>query len=92
VTVLVPWLILSPPGLTPVHWAALVLLGFGAGILFRCIREFAVANRGTLAAADPPKYLVVSGLHRYVRNPMYMGVVLILAGEAWTFGSAALAI
>lgn len=52
--------------------------------------DFAVIGRGTLAAIDPPRELVVRGLYRYVRNPMYVGVLLILCGEAILFGSAAL--
>lgn len=91
VTVLVPWLILRGGDASVRHRTGLVIIAAGTAVLFRCIWEFAVKGRGTLAPVDPPKRLVVSGLYRYVRNPMYVGVVLILAGEAWTFGSPALA-
>jgi protein-S-isoprenylcysteine O-methyltransferase Ste14 len=87
VTVVVPWLIVGRGASAGAHWPGLVLVALGAAILFRCIWEFAVSGRGTLAPVDPPKNLVVSGLYRYVRNPMYVGVVLILAGEAWAFAS-----
>jgi protein-S-isoprenylcysteine O-methyltransferase Ste14 len=70
---------------------ALPLIG-GVAILFRCIRDFAVVGRGTLAPIDPPKNLVVSGLYRYVRNPMYVGVLLVLLGEALLFASVSLLI
>ena len=90
VTIFVPWLILRRSDATVTHWSGLVLLALGAVILVRCIRDFAAAGRGTLAPVDPPKHLVASGLYRYVRNPMYVGVVLILAGEAWVFWSGAL--
>jgi len=91
VTIIVPWLILGRGASTGAHWPGLVLVALGAAILFRCIWEFAVSGRGTLAPIDPPTRLVVNGLYRYVRNPMYVGVVLILAGEAWAFASGWLA-
>ena len=92
VTVVVPWLILRSSGQHPPRWLGLALVAVGAAILFRCIWEFAVTGRGTLAPIDPPTRLVVNGLYRYVRNPMYVGVLLILAGEAWVFWSGGLAI
>ena len=60
--------------------------------LFACVRAFYVEGRGTLAPWSPPKHLVVSGLYRYSRNPMYVSVVLILWGWAAGFHSRALAI
>ena len=92
VTVAIPWLILQGGGQHTPHWIGLALVAAGATTLFRCIREFAVSGRGTLAPVDPPTQLVVSGLYRYVRNPMYVAVVLILAGEAWLFWSVGLLI
>jgi len=47
-----------------------------------CIYEFAVFGKGTLSPLDPTKRLVVRGLYRYSRNPMYVGVMLMLIGEA----------
>src|SRR5262245_40594271 len=67
---------------------ALTLLG--AGVLLRCVWDFFAAGRGTLAPIDPPKELVVRGLYRFTRNPMYNGVLAALLGEAWLFGSRAL--
>jgi len=90
VTVVAPWLIVGRGASAGAHWPGLVIVALGAAILFRCIWEFAVAGRGTLAPVDPPTHLVVSGLYRYVRNPMYVGVALILAGEAWVFWSGGL--
>ena len=90
VTVIVPWLIVGRGASAGARWPGLALVAVGAAVLFRCIWEFAVSGRGTLAPIDPPTRLVVSGLYRYVRNPMYVGVVLILAGEAWVFWSGGL--
>lgn len=74
---------------------ALRALGFvfqvaGTCILLWCVRDFAVRGRGTLAPVDPPKELVAVGLYRWVRNPMYVGVVTVLIGHALFFGSGAL--
>jgi protein-S-isoprenylcysteine O-methyltransferase Ste14 len=44
----------------------------------------------TLAPIDPPRQLVVRGLYRFTQNPMYNGVVAILLGETWLFGSVPL--
>ena len=94
VTVVGPWFVLRGHGLGNSHslwaWPGLLPLGAGAAILLRCIWDFAVAGRGTLAPVDPPKELVVRGLYRYVRNPMYVGVLWILLGEAWLFVSLAM--
>ena len=68
-------------------WLALVPLVSGAAILLECAWEFAVKGLGTPAPIDPPKTLVVSGLYRYVRNPMYAGVALVLFSEAVLFSS-----
>ena len=92
VTVLVPYSFFSlqTPAVeraTLWHYLGLLPISFGAVILFRCIWDFAVTGRGTLAPVDPPKHLVVRGLYRYVRNPMYVGVVSILLGEALLFQS-----
>lgn len=92
VTIVIPWLVLRRSGPAIVHWPGLALAAVGAAVLARCIADFAVIGRGTLAPVDPPTHLVVSGLYRHTRNPMYVGVALILAGEAWAFSSAGLAL
>jgi protein-S-isoprenylcysteine O-methyltransferase Ste14 len=68
----------------------LIVLVPGLLLLLWCVREFFVAGRGTLAPWAPPKYLVVTGPYRYCRNPMYVGVDLILLGWAALYGSVLL--
>ena len=68
----------------------LAVLGAGVVLLAACVWEFARSGRGTLSPLDPPRELVVRGLYRYVRNPMYLAVTLILLGEALVSGSRAL--
>ncbi len=48
---------------------------------------FAWTGVGTPAPIAPTKHLVIGGLHRYVRNPMYIGVGLVIGGQAWLFRS-----
>ena len=65
----------------PLHVVGAALAVTGTVLLVICILEFARSGRGTLSPADPPKELVVQGLYRYVRNPMYVSVSIILIGE-----------
>lgn len=65
----------------------ILFFSIGIIILFNCIFRFAVEGRGTLSPADPTKKLVIKGLYKFSRNPMYIGVVLILTGEAIFFNS-----
>ena len=58
----------------------------GAATLIWCFWDFLVKGRGTPAPIDPPKELVVSGLYNYVRNPMYVGVLLVIIGHFLRFG------
>ena len=62
----------------------------GGSMLVWCIWDFAKRGRGTLAPVDPPRQLVVQGLYRYVRNPMYVGALLALLGQAAFFKSVSL--
>lgn len=67
--------------------AGIVLLVLGAAGYFSCALAFAFTGRGTPAPIDPPKRLVARGLYRYVRNPMYLSVLLVLLGECVMFRS-----
>jgi protein-S-isoprenylcysteine O-methyltransferase Ste14 len=67
-------------------WMGLVLIVCGAAVYFLCLFEFMRA-KGTPAPIDPPKELVVRGLYRYTRNPMYVGVLCLILGQAVTLHS-----
>ncbi len=67
--------------------AALLPLSIGTAIYFWCLWDFAVRGRGTPAPIDAPRHLVVYGLYKYVRNPMYIGVLLVIVGWAMFFRS-----
>ena len=69
------------------HPSSILVLALGFVGLLWCVRDFYVTGRGTLAPWAPPKRLVVVGLYRYSRNPMYVSVVLILLGWTLAFGS-----
>ena len=75
---------------TPVHPLGLVPLAVGVAALLWCVRDFYVSGRGTLAPWAPPANLVVVGLYRFSRNPMYVAVTLILLGWAAAFASRGL--
>lgn len=75
---------------SPSQLVGLACIAAGAAVLGTCIWAFAASGRGTLSPADPPRQLVVRGLYRYVRNPMYVGVTIVVAGEAILAHSRAL--
>ena len=93
VALLIPyWLISSRSGTVltshqPLRYLGLPLIAIGATTLLWCVWDFFSSGRGTISPIDPPKHLVVHGLYRYVRNPMYVAVVSILLGEAIFFTS-----
>ena len=65
--------------------AAVVLLALGVSIYAWCVWDFASFGRGTPAPIDAPSRLVVRGLYRYSRNPMYVGVLAVILGQAALF-------
>ncbi len=96
VVVYFPCRLLAPfsiPGLiswSVTQYVAVLLLAIGVAILLRSIWFFARVGKGTLAPFDETQKLIVVGLYRYVRNPMYVGVILILLAESWFVLSFAL--
>jgi protein-S-isoprenylcysteine O-methyltransferase Ste14 len=79
------------PGWGPLPVLGALVFTAGLSIYARCVIDFARA-RGTPAPIDPPKQLVVRGLYRYSRNPMYVGVLSVILGQALFFASARLAL
>ena len=79
-----------PCGAAPVlRWAGAGLAAAGAGVLLSAFARFALEGLGTPAPVAPTERLVVGGLYRHVRNPMYLAVLAAIAGQAP--GSAGLA-
>ena len=93
VAVLVPWLITSrvPASSGPALVLALILFSLGGAIYAWCVWDFASFGRGTPAPIDAPKKLVVRGLYRSTRNPMYLGVLSVILAWVVLFQAASLA-
>ncbi len=87
-----PFLAAFDPWSRGVFLPGLVLMSFGGFLLMSCVRDFYVSGKGTLAPWDPPKKLVVVGLYRYLRNPMYVSVVTLVAGWSLLYSSPLLLI
>ena len=90
VAFLIPLWLARPLGAHPFNPLGLIPLGIGLIALLWCVRDFYVAGKGTLAPWAPPRNLVVVGLYRLTRNPMYLSVLLILCGWALGFRMRAL--
>ena len=82
--------IARPPIIEAQHVAGMALGSVGAAVALWCIFVFASIGKGTPAPFDPPRRLVVQGPYRYVRNPMYIGAGLALAGAAFIYESLSL--
>ena len=89
---MVPWLLHDSSDGWPFDAIGFIPLALGTVLLLWCVREFYVAGRGTLAPWAPPTALVVTGLYRFSRNPMYIAVALILWAWALGFRSRSLAV
>ena len=89
VTVYLPYRLLGPGATvaSPFGLLGALPIVLGAMVYLWCAWDFAMAGHGTPAPIDPPKILVATGPYRVVRNPMYMGVLLILLGESVAFAS-----
>jgi protein-S-isoprenylcysteine O-methyltransferase Ste14 len=74
-------------GASALPWLGYVLIGAGASVVVESFVRFAVKGLGTPAPVAPTEFLVVSGLYRYVRNPMYVGVLSVIVGQALILGS-----
>src|SRR6266446_4235849 len=95
VAVLVPRLILGTQlrpvsRISSIGWLGLPLVIGGAIILLDSFARFVVQGLGTPAPVFPTRHLVVSGLYRYVRNPIYVAVVVAILGQGLILGNVAL--
>jgi protein-S-isoprenylcysteine O-methyltransferase Ste14 len=79
--------IVRPPAIEAPQITGMVIGAAGAAVALWCIFTFAFIGRGTPAPFDPPRRLVIGGPYRFVRNPMYFGAGLALAGAALFYES-----
>jgi protein-S-isoprenylcysteine O-methyltransferase Ste14 len=90
----VPWTIcrwrMAPPllGIFSLRILGALLIAAGLPVLLDSFGRFALQGLGTPAPIAPPRHLVVTGLYRYVRNPMYVAVSALIFGQGLSFGSA----
>jgi len=93
---LVPWWItrwrMQPPllGFSGFRVIGAVMIAAGVAVVLDSFARFALQGLGTPAPILPTRHLVVSGLYRYVRNPMYVGVLAIILGQGLLFGDGRL--
>jgi len=91
-----PWAIshwhLTPPllGWFPLRVIGVFMIAAGTPVLLDSFVRFAIQGLGTPAPIAPPQRLVVTGLYRWVRNPMYVSVLLLVIGQGLLFGSVRL--
>jgi len=78
------WRSTHPPVVAIVCGAALIVLG--STVLLKAAARFLTEGHGTLAPFAPTDRLVIGGLYRYVRNPMYLAVTAVIVGEALVLG------
>jgi protein-S-isoprenylcysteine O-methyltransferase Ste14 len=95
VAVLVPWWLTGwrvkeLPYWAPLRVIGVALLAAGAVVLVGAFVRFVVEGIGTPAPVAPTRHLVVGGLYRYVRNPMYLAVLAVIVGQALALGQPVL--
>lgn len=86
---LIPWLLTGwamEDAPLAVRIAGGVLIALGAGFLLHSFYRFVIEGLGTPAPVAPPERLVVGGVYRYVRNPMYLAVASTIVGQALLLG------
>jgi protein-S-isoprenylcysteine O-methyltransferase Ste14 len=93
--VFVPWALTgwesrSPPWTLQALGGVLIVAG--AGVVLHAFARFVIEGRGTPAPVAPTEELVVGGVYRHVRNPMYVAVTAVIAGQALVLGSGRLAL
>jgi len=83
---------LNPPllGLSAFRLVGVLLIAVGLPVILDSFARFALQGLGTPAPVMPTKHLVVTGLYRYVRNPIYVGVTATILGQSLLFGNVQL--
>ena len=85
------WRVREPvPYWAPMRVLGVILLAAGLFALVQAFVRFVVEGLGTPAPIAAPERLVVGGLYRYVRNPMYVAVLAVIAGQALILGQLVL--
>jgi protein-S-isoprenylcysteine O-methyltransferase Ste14 len=84
------WRVEQPPYWLPLRVLGAVLVVAGAGFLVQAFVRFVVEGLGTPAPIAPPSRLVVGGIYRYVRNPMYLALTAAIVGQALLLASPGL--
>ena len=74
-------------GAVPVAWEAVPVIAAGVALYLWCVWKFAAVGGGTPGPWDAPSRVVATGPYRWVRNPIYIGALLVVVGEAWLFMS-----
>ena len=90
---LIPWLLTGwevHDTWPPLRVVGVFLIVAGVGVLLHAFARFVVEGIGTPAPVAPTQHLVVGGLYRYVRNPMYLAVAATIVGQALTLGQPVL--
>jgi protein-S-isoprenylcysteine O-methyltransferase Ste14 len=82
------WKVVDPPLIVSV--LGYVILAAGVAVLLHAFARFVIEGIGTPAPVAPTRHLVVGGLYRYVRNPMYLAVAATIVGQAMVLGRPAL--
>ena len=84
------WEVRQPSYGAPLRIVGVALLVAGVVVLVHAFGRFVVEGAGTPAPIAPTERLVVGGLYRYVRNPMYLAVLAAVIGQALVLGQPAL--
>jgi protein-S-isoprenylcysteine O-methyltransferase Ste14 len=93
---IIPWALtgwkMEPPplGWEPLRWLGAALIAAGGAVLIHTFARFVIEGVGTPAPVAPTQRLVVGGLYRYVRNPMYLAVGATIVGQGLLLGQAGL--
>ena len=93
---LIPWLLTGwqlrdpLPYWLPMRVLGVILLFAGLIVLIQAFVRFVVEGLGTPAPISPPERLVVGGVYRYVRNPMYVAVLATIVGQVLLLGQLGL--